>query len=172
MIRLSDFDLYAVKLNALAAQLSGPALKSSLDAVGVEMQKIAREEAAADLGGDAKFSGWNATLDTRLKHEPGLVRLQPDRVSAGPWTVATSGRNAGGRESLRTSRAGQLQRRAGTRLRKKDGVRVDRWRGTKWNGTTAGKGTADRAQKRMETIVPKKLESTLIVAAVKNAGLS
>jgi hypothetical protein len=112
-------------------------------------QQIARAEASADLGGDPKFSGWAPPLDTQIKRgrDGASSLLMPTRSSAGPWTVAEFGRNSAfgpaqlpsGR-SQRVLRSGRLSTARGTRKR--------------YNGRTAGKGTASRASARMERELP------------------
>ena len=73
------------------------------DALGHALGKMAKEEAkraaSADLGGDDKFSGWSkAPLVTRYDIVgPGRVSFHPTPRSAGPWTVAQSGRKRGSR---------------------------------------------------------------------------
>ena len=63
-------------------------------AVGVQAKKIAAATASGDLGGDPKFSGWKPKLDTRFDViGPTSIVHKPKAKSAGPWTVAQSGRN-------------------------------------------------------------------------------
>ena len=111
------------------------------DALGHALGKMAKDEAkkaaSADLGGDDKFSGWaKAPLVTRYDIVgPGRVSFHPTPRSAGPWTVAQSGRNQA----------------AGPAIGSK-GKRGSRRR---WNGRTEGKGTADDALNAIEPKVPK-----------------
>ena len=113
------------------------------DALGHAIGKMAKDEAkkaaSADLGGDDRFSGWNAPLVTRYDIVgPGKVSFHPTPRSAGPWTVAQSGRNQA----------------AGPAIGSK-GKRGSRRR---WNGRTQGKGTADDALAAIEPKVPKLAE--------------
>lgn len=100
--------------------------------------------AAADLGGDPKFSGWRPWLELKVRTKPWGAVIHPTRYSAGPWTVAEFGRNtmAGPRT--------RIDRRTGnTRQLKRGGVSVVRNR-NRWNGVTAGKSTASDASSRFE----------------------
>lgn len=166
------FASLAGKLDALANGLRDPGLRGAMTRVGEAAQKDADAAARADLGGDPAFSGWpRVTLSTELKHPAeGQVQLQPPGKARGPWRVAESGRNADGQAALRTTRSGTLQRRSGTRVRKTDGARVDKWRRTKWNGTTAGKGTWSDAEAVIERETPKRVDDE-IKRAIRDAGL-
>jgi len=118
------------------------------EALGHALGKMAKAEATAaafaDLGGDAKFSGWKPTLDTRYDIVGrGQVLLKPTRRSAGPWTVAQSGRNAG------DAGIGPVQGPTLTRT-----GRVSRARRKRWNGQTQGKGTADDARAAIDKKAP------------------
>jgi hypothetical protein len=123
------------------------------DAMGHALGKMAKEEAtkaaSADLGGDDKFSGWaKAPLVTRYDIVgPGRVSFHPTPRSAGPWTVAQSGRNQA----------------AGPAIGSK-GKRGSRRR---WNGRTQGKGTADDALAAIEPKVPKLAEQQVARAIRK-----
>lgn len=102
--------------------------------------------AARDLGGDPKFSGWRPWLELQVRTKPWGATILPTRASAGPWTVAQFGRNtmAGPRT--------RLDRRTGNTRRLRSGrVSVVRTR-RRWNGVTAGKGTADDARQRFEKV--------------------
>ena len=111
------------------------------DAMGHAVGKMAKDEAfkaaAADLGGDDRFSGWaKAPLVTRYDIiGPGRVSFHPTPRSAGPWTVAESGRNQAAGPAI-----GSKGKR-GTRKR--------------WNGRTRGKGTATDALKAIDREAPK-----------------
>jgi hypothetical protein len=86
------------------------------------------------LGGDPKFSGWKPTLDTQLKGlRSGATILTPTKTSAGPITVAFTGRNRGnatgsfGPALPRIGKSGKARRRKAKR----------------WNGTTDPKLSPD-----------------------------
>lgn len=122
------------------------------EALGHALGKMAKAEAtkaaSADLGGDPKFSGWKPTLDTRYDIVGrGQVLLKPTRRSAGPWTVAQSGRNAG------AAGVGPMQGPTLTRT-----GRVSRARRKRWNGQTQGKGTADDARAAIDSKAPDVVE--------------
>lgn len=134
------------------------------DATLHEIGKMAKAEAAkaasADLGGDPKFSGWAPTLDTRYDIvRPGVLSFHPTKRSAGPWTVAQFGRNQMSGPLVRTSSVGLAgnRKRAGKRFRR-------------WNGQTAGKGTADDALKAIEPQVPKLVQKH-ITTSIRRAAL-
>ena len=119
------------------------------NALGHALGQMAKAEAtaaaSANLGGDPKFSGWKPTLDTRYDIVGrGQVLLKPTRRSAGPWTVANDGRNAG------DAGIGPMQ---GPTLTKTG--RVSRARRKRWNGQTKGKGTADTARAAIEKKAPR-----------------
>jgi hypothetical protein len=163
-----------VRLTALAKSHQEPNLGQMMTRLGKAGEGDARKAANADLGGDNKFSGWaRAPLDTESKYlGDGQMYVGPTKKGGGPWTVAQSGRNSNGIMGLKTNRSGQLVRRGGTRVRKKDGVRVDKWRRTTWNGTTAGKGTAFDAQAITKRETPKRLrkESLKVVTTAFKGG--
>lgn len=122
------------------------------DALSHSLGKMAKEEAtkaaSTDLGGDPKFSGWAPTLDTRYDIiGPGRISFHPSRRSAGPWTVAQFGRNAGAGPAI-----GSKGRR-GTRRR--------------WNGRTSGKGTADDALNGIDKKAPIVVEKQIGLAIRK-----
>ena len=107
--------------------------------------RIAKGEAARDLGGDTRFSGWTpgpdlSDLRIRRVGETGTIVL-PSRRAAGGWTVAQFGRNKGNASGFQGP---GVNRRTGARAFTKTG-KVRRVRSRRWNGYTAGKGTADRA---------------------------
>lgn len=125
--------------------------------MGREGQKIAKAEAARDLG-DGAFSGWRRghpiQLATQLFGQGGVTVLSPTKRSAGPWTVANDGRNQG---NARGFAGPGINPVTGITARTKSG-RVRKVRARKarrWNGTTEGKATADRSQRAMEKQLPK-----------------
>ena len=124
--------------------------------IGKEMAEKARPEAyraaAADLGGDPKFSGWKPWLKLEVKAKPFGAVLMPTRQSAGPWTVAEIGRNQGNASGF----AGPgVNRKTGLTARTKSGGlrKVRAVKAKRWNGYTAGKGTATDAAARIDKAV-------------------
>ncbi len=117
------------------------------------MQRIATRVASQDLGGDPKFSGWAPPLDTQLKHlRDGATLLTPTKTSAGPWTVAEIGRNQGNAGGF----AGPgVSATTGRTARNKDGSlrKVRARKAKRWNGYTAGKGTATKVRRETERLV-------------------
>lgn len=141
------FASFNARIARMEAELSGPYLRRHMTDVGKMAQKVATEEASADLGGDPKFSGWPPLLDTKFdKVSEGVISFHPTRTSAGPWTVAERGRG----NSNSSDFAGPgVNRRTGATNRTKSGklrkVSATRARARKWSGYTRGKGTATRA---------------------------
>ena len=138
------------KLNALERELTGPKLKQHMKAIGEAAKEIAEAEASRDLGGDPKFSGWAPELETRYVHvDDGVISFRPTKRSAGPWTVANDGRNQGTASGFFGPGANRL---TGQTARTKTGNvrKVRAFKARRWNGTTRGKGTADRAQARID----------------------
>jgi hypothetical protein len=132
-----SFAAYERELGAWQKDMATEGRRKITRAQGEEMQRIAKREASADLGGDPKFSGWAPSLDTQLKRlSNGDTLFTPTRSSAGPWTVAEQGRNAaeGPRPLQRLTKTG----------------RVSKARQKRWNGRTKGKHTATRVIREMD----------------------
>ena len=151
------FATFAVKVDKLQRELSD-------DALGHDIGKMAKEEArkaaANDLGGDDMFSGWSkAPLVTRYDIVgPGKVSFHPTPRSAGPWTVAETGRNQGNASGF--SGPGVNRSTGETARTKSGGVRKTRARGgRRWNGRTQGKGTASDALAAIDKRLPKIVET-------------
>jgi hypothetical protein len=129
------------------------------DAVSHALGKMAKAQsvvaASADLGGDAKFSGWAPKLDTRYDViGPGRISFHPSKRSAGPWTVAQEGRNNSGASGF----AGPgINAKTGASALTKTG-KVRSRKSKKWNGTTAGKNTATSALKLIDKLLPRVVE--------------
>jgi hypothetical protein len=111
-------------------------------AIGKMAKEAASQSVSADLGGDG-FSGWaKAPLVTRYDIVgPGRVSFHPTPRSAGPWTVAESGRNQA----------------AGPAIGSK-GKRGSRRR---WNGRTQGKNTASEALALIDKRLPKLVDTQI-----------
>lgn len=165
----------AKPFGALAKDLAGDGLEHTNREIGTRAKQLAQQAAAADLGGDPKFSGWAPTLETQYrslrKPDQGVI-VSPTKRSAGPWTVAEDGRNrgAGGfagpginRRTGRTSagvRAGTSRVRANRR-----GGRVKRW-----NGYTDGKSTASDAVALFERDLLPIVERGIVSLTKKHLG--
>ena len=163
-----SFDDLAKGFAKTATSLGPEELQKILRRVGREAQAISKEEAAKDVGDDLKFSGWAPPLSTVIKDgRPGVVAVIPTRRSAGPWTVLNDGRNQG--ETGLFLGPG-INRSTGETARTKRGaVRKTRaFKAKRWNGTTRGKGTADRARGRIEDMVPKRIEDEVRKAFKKH----
>lgn len=164
-----SFASFGKKLDVFMNGLRDPELRKVMTKVGNAAQKAAERAASADLGGDPKFSGWKPTLDTQVVHlGEGRIQIRPTRSSAGPWTVAERGRNQGDAGGF----AGPgVNRRTGATSRTKSGrLRKVRQGSKRWNGRTAGKGTATEATAQMERETPPIFERA-VADAIRKAGL-
>ena len=146
----------AEKLVKFQSYLEQETRKAAADEIGRVWQGIAEREASADLGGDPKFSGWKPLLDTKTKYlGDGTVLVSPTRSSAGPWTVAESGRNQGNGGGGAFFGPGANRSTGGTARTKKGKVRAVRaFKAKRWNGYTSGKGTASRVVAEIERVAP------------------
>lgn len=117
--------------------------------MATKAKAIAEAAAAADLGGDAKFSGWKPALDTHIKSIKDGYVMMPTKSGAGPWTVAEKGRHHGSGGGFQGP---GVNRSTGTTSRTKSGGlrKVRASKGTRWNGYTNPKHTATKAVERME----------------------
>lgn len=159
MATFGSFDEFGKELEKIRRDLELTEKQRITHAMGVKAQAIAHSAAAADLGGDAAFSGWRRSshiaLDTQLKDgRGGSTILMPTRSSAGPWTTAERGRNQGNASGFSgpgiNVRTGKTSRTKSGEVRK---VRARKAR--RWNGTTDPKHTATEAVARMERELPK-----------------
>ena len=143
----------AAELRALAAAVSGPALRAAMTRVGVEAKKDVTEAARRDLGPDAAFSGWRTRGASRRAMALSSGFEQPSDSSlvltprpTGPWRVAESGRL---RTSAPKARGAKRQRRVATyatpwgprSFTSENPLRI---------GPTAGKGTWTAAVRLVE----------------------
>ena len=134
------------------------------DALGHAIGKMAKEEASAGANADltnADFSGWRRggpiKLDTGYNIVGrGQVQLKPTPKSAGPWTVLSVGRNAG------DASIGPMQGPTLTKTGK-----VSRAKRKRWNGSTKGKGTADKVHAEIEKKAPKVVDVQIAKAINK-----
>lgn len=150
------FKSFAGRVDKAIASFGGAELKKAMDRLGVEAKKDAMHAASMDLGGDPKFSGWPGSLDTRFDHVgQGRISFHPTPRSAGKWTVAEYGRHTGiGPPAVRLTKSG----------------RVSRARVRKWNGRTAGKGTATEAVSVIQRETPQRAEAEIAKALKKAFG--
>lgn len=149
MASYNSFAAAAVPYRALGTALGqgSSSIKQINRAVGAKADQIAQRVIASDLGGDNTFSGWSeapitTTYTDMTREGPGIV-FHPTRSGAGPATVAQQGRNQGNASGFQGP---GINTRTGVTARTKSGaVRKTRARkGKRWNGTTQGKGTADK----------------------------
>jgi hypothetical protein len=132
------------------------------DNVSHALGKMAKAQAvvaaSADLGGDAKFSGWAPKLDTRYDIVgPGRISFHPSKRSAGPWTVAQDGRNNSGASGF----AGPgINAKTGASALTKTG-KVRSRKAKRWNGTTKGKNTATSTLKMIDKLLPRVVEQLM-----------
>lgn len=128
-------------------------------------RRVALSEARSDLGGDTRFSGWSgrdlSDLVIKRGRRVGVNDTShwmfPTRKSGGPWKVAEYGRNT-------TTLIGPTVRESSVGIsgrRKRAGRRSFK----RWNGITAGKGTAsnaaDRFNRDSERIAEKRFRTAL-----------
>ena len=153
-----SMDAFSRELGKMNAEIERRKRKEITGPMAQEAQKIAAVEVSRDLGGDIKFSGWAPALVTQVKFtSTGAAVVHPTRTSAGPFTVAESGRNQGNAAGF--SGPGVNRRTGATSRTKSGGIRKQRARGAKrWNGVTRGCGTSSRAVAVMEKKMPKVAE--------------
>lgn len=139
------------KLTKMQADLSDPKLKRHLRQVGAMAKRVAENTAKTDLGSDAQFSGWPGKLGTRYDTvAEGVLSFKPSsRLAAAKWTTLNDGRHQGNASGFSgpgiNTRTGITSRNKSGELRK-----VRKRKAKRWNGRTAGKGTADRATTLIE----------------------
>jgi hypothetical protein len=139
------FASFAGKVDRLQKDLGDDKLSHAL---GKMAKAEATKAASADLGGDPKFSGWAPTLDTRYDIVgPGRISFHPSRRSAGPWTVAESGRNGAAGPGIGSKGRGGKRKR--------------------YNGRTRGKGTSDDALRAIDREAPKVADKEVAKAVRK-----
>lgn len=160
---MTTYGEFADTIGEYRKTLAAEGAKAIATAMGVKAKEIAAKTAAGDLGGDAKFSGWKPTLDTRFDFldEPGTIGFHPTRTGAGPWTVAERGRNQGNSSGFAgpgvSAKTGLTSKTKSGKLKK-----VKASKGQRWNGYTRGKNTATEATKAIEAAMPKVVEVELI----------
>lgn len=149
------------ELVGLEGDLTGPEVRKVTRAQGAGAEQIAAKHARSDLGGHRAFSGWNRgrpiPLDTRLRPAHDNATLMTPKF-AGGWTVAEFGRNskAGPRATVRFTKTG----------------RVSRARQKRYNGRTAPKHTATKAQAEMESKLPKIADKAVLAVTRKRFTVS
>lgn len=167
---------FARELDTLARKMNRE-LQGATEAMAEKARDISKQEASRDLGGDTRFSGWAGRdlADLRVKrgYRSGGHWLFPTKKSGGPWKVAQQGRNMGnatGRGGVAQFLGPGVNRKTGlTSLTKAGNVRkVRAFQSKRWNGHTAGKGTADRATDRFEAEANKIGEKRFRTALTKH----
>lgn len=162
------FATFGRRLDVFLNGLSGEDMKRVMTKVGRAAQRDASEAAAADLGGDAAFSGWKrVSLATEIKTKGNTrVWVIPTRRSAGAWTVAEQGRNRGDAAGFAgpglNHRTGVTSRTRAGNLRKVRAVRSRRWNGytdPKYTATDAVKLINDRTPDRVEAEIAKAIRA-------------
>jgi hypothetical protein len=153
---------YGRKVELFQKELSADAQSH---AIGKMAKEAAQEAAAGDLGSDGRFSGWRrgAPFELATKYDiigPGRVSFHPTPKSAGPWTVAQSGRNQGNAGGF--SGPGVNRSTGETSRTKSGGVRKVRARGARrWNGRTSGKNTASDALALIDKRLPRLVQENV-----------
>ena len=134
------------------------------DAMMHEIGKMAKGEAdktaKRDLGSDGQFSGWPGSLATGYDIVgKGRMIFKPRNArAAGKWTVTEYGRNASQGPRLRSSSLTPTGRKRSAKSMRR------------WNGVTAGKGTASDAVAQIEKRVPKIVDQR-VGRAIRKAAL-
>ena len=144
------FATYQAKLAELQRTMSGSDLTRMSHTVAVQAQGDAADAVQSTLHGPG-FSGWRPgkviALTTKVT-DTGIGRsvLLPAGASAGPWTVAESGRHpmhgpkitSGGKSGIR---------------------KISRARVKRYNGETQGKGTTTRAHRTIAERTPARMQA-------------
>lgn len=162
----------ALSFGALAKDLQGAGLDRVNKEIGAAAERIVRQVASNDLGGDPKFSGWAPKLEVQTKplrgKVPGVV-IFPTRTGAGPLTVAERGRNQG--ETGDVLGPG-VNRNTGMTARTKSGKvrKVRAFQAKRWNGTTKGKGTATSAVAEFNRQLVPIVEKGVVLLTRKHLG--
>jgi len=140
-------DSFARKIDRLADDLAGRAMRAQLDAVGVGAKKDASASLRSDIG-DESMSNWPRRGRTQqlrvgytVRGDTSLVVHPAGRASAGGWRILESGRNAA-----------EGPRMVGPRLLKSG--KVSRARQKRWSGRSDGKLTWSEAVEVMERNTP------------------
>lgn len=153
-----DAAAFARELDTLARKMNRE-LENATREMAEKARDISEQEAARDLGGDTRFSGWDgrdlSDLVIKRNRRSDGHWIFPTRKSGGPWKVAQQGRNKGNvvdRRGVAQFLGPGVNRKTGlTSFTKAGNVRkVRAFQSKRWNGHTAGKGTADRASDRFE----------------------
>ena len=148
------FQSFAAKISRFQKELTDDATSH---AIGKMAKEEADKAARADLGSDGQFSGWPGKLATRYDIVgPGRLLFKPSNArAAGKITVAEYGRNASAGPRERSSSLTRTGRRRSARSIRR------------WNGVTAGKGTASDALAAIDKKVPKIVETAIGRAIAK-----
>lgn len=138
-------------------------------AIGEAARPEAYREAARDLGGDPKFSGWRPWLELQVKPKNWGAAVIPTRYSAGPWTVAEHGRNTSTNLNVRRNRDGSVRTyKRGART----GQVMFSVRRRRWNGITQGKGTASRSTSQFEKVAERVAQDEYRLILRRHFGVS
>ncbi len=158
----TGFGDFTHRMELLAKEMDGRALKARLTKVGVLSKADINEAVRNDLG-DMSMSGWRRGNPTEIAGgfdvEGSTVTMLPSRSSAGHMRVLQDGRNRGDVGRM----AGPGVSTDGTTARASSGGvrKVRARRGRRWNGTTRGKDTWTDATKIMERKMPDRYERAL-----------
>lgn len=91
----TNFNLLNTKLDEIASNLTGAALRQITDSVAYETKKLVESELEGDIGADRKFSGWKRVklgvgYEVTSDYEA-TISPRPN----GPWKVLDRGRRSG-----------------------------------------------------------------------------
>lgn len=160
------------RVDALASELDGRATDERLKIVGKQLEPEVDHAVTGDIG-DTSLSGWTRkkpmdltgysepakSVEHGIFIAPGAKGISRWHFGLGAMRVLQDGRQAAEKGSMRVS---------GSRIRKKDGVRVDKRRKRKRTvGYMAGKGTWDDAEAAIAAKVGEAIHKAVVLDAVK-----
>jgi len=147
---------FAGKMDRLANDLTGKAMRAQLDAVGVGAKKDAAQALRSDLG-DEDMSNWPRRsgkamrLSVRYDHKSDTsIEVAPTPRARGAWRILEDGRQASSKGDAYTK--GKVR---------KDGTRKQYAR-RRSSGAAAAKRTWSEAVEVMERNTPKRVNAAVV----------
>ena len=166
MANISFFTLQK-KLDNVAQEFDGRARKSRLVAIGKECEKDVEKAIRGDIA-DLSMSGWSRKKPMDVTgHSEIADSVDMGLFIAGAAKVGVWHRGLGAMRVLQGGRkayAAGDKRRSGTRVRKKDGAVVTKFRKVKRNvGATQGKGTWDDAVELIDSNIAERIHKGIVL---------
>jgi hypothetical protein len=154
------------KLDNVAQEFDGRARKSRMVAIGKECEKDVERAIRGDIN-DLSMSGWSRSKPMDMTgHSEIASSVDMGLFIAGAAKSGLWHRGLGGMRVLQDGRKAYAKgdrRRSGTRIRKKDGVVVEKFRKVKrTTGATQGKGTWDDAVAEIEKNIGKRIHAGIV----------